>query len=258
MNFLLGIQFVTCAIPQCVSTIIMRCFSIKHVKLTVIQSEILSLFHFHSVILISLCLTLWNQLTSGVWQTGSNLFLSHFKICSSLFCRHCSASAEGSMSSNSPCVAFALSVIWHFTPVIMLSLKSSVWACHAAGGCICCFSLEVALCSNFCAEHHSHLILAPWVDALFIWFLKGWVVDGCFTSWSVDYLMRRLHFVRLGNCVSVSVMSSTGAPQEAVLTPFLLAVYMTDTVLPHSEILRWKSYYGLYQEQAGSRADVNW
>ncbi|CAJ1079927.1 hypothetical protein NFI96_007151 [Xyrichtys novacula] len=53
-------------------------------------------------------------------------------------------------------------------------------------------------------------------------------VDPSCVSWITDYLTGRPQFVRLRNCVSGTLMSSTGAPQGTVLTPFLFPLYMSD------------------------------
>ena len=58
--------------------------------------------------------------------------------------------------------------------------------------------------------------------------LKEMGVDPSFVSWITDYLTERPQFVRLGNCVSGTVMSSTGAPQGTVLAPFLFTLYTAD------------------------------
>lgn len=53
-------------------------------------------------------------------------------------------------------------------------------------------------------------------------------VDLSFISWITDYLTGRPQYVRLGNCVSGTLMSSTGAPQGTVLAPFLFTLYTAD------------------------------
>lgn len=58
--------------------------------------------------------------------------------------------------------------------------------------------------------------------------LKDIGVNPSFVSWITDYLTDRPQFVRLGNCVSGTVMSSTGAPQGTVLAPFLFTLYTAD------------------------------
>lgn len=58
--------------------------------------------------------------------------------------------------------------------------------------------------------------------------LEGMGVDRFLTSWIKDYLTERPQFVRLENCVSGTVRSSTGAPRETVLAPFLFTLYTAD------------------------------
>ena len=53
-------------------------------------------------------------------------------------------------------------------------------------------------------------------------------VDLSFISWITDYLTGRPQYVRLGNCVSGTLMSSTGAPQGTVLAPLLFTLYTAD------------------------------
>ncbi|CAJ1050790.1 hypothetical protein NFI96_006036 [Xyrichtys novacula] len=53
-------------------------------------------------------------------------------------------------------------------------------------------------------------------------------VDPACVSWIADYLTGRPQFVRLGNCVSGTLMSSTGALQGTVLAPFLFTLYTSD------------------------------
>ncbi|KAJ8272962.1 hypothetical protein GJAV_G00095560 [Gymnothorax javanicus] len=48
------------------------------------------------------------------------------------------------------------------------------------------------------------------------------------TSWIMDYLTSRPQLVRLGNGVSETLESSTGAPQGTVLAPFLFTLYTSD------------------------------
>ena len=59
-------------------------------------------------------------------------------------------------------------------------------------------------------------------------------VDPPLVSWITDYLMGRPQYVRLQDCVSDTVVSSTGAPQETVLSPFLFTLYTSDFQF-HSE-----------------------
>lgn len=47
-------------------------------------------------------------------------------------------------------------------------------------------------------------------------------------TWINDYLTNRPQFVRLKDCVSNQVVSSTGAPQGTVLSPFLFTLYTSD------------------------------
>lgn len=53
-------------------------------------------------------------------------------------------------------------------------------------------------------------------------------VDGSLTSWLMDYLTDRPQYVRLRGCESGVVVSSTGAPQGTVLSPFLFTIYTSD------------------------------
>ena len=47
-------------------------------------------------------------------------------------------------------------------------------------------------------------------------------------SWITDYLTERPQFVRLKDCVSETVLCSTGAPQGIVLSPVLFTLYTSD------------------------------
>ena len=58
--------------------------------------------------------------------------------------------------------------------------------------------------------------------------LDGMGVDPSFVTWITDYLTGRPQYVRLGNCVSGTLLSNTGAPQETVLAPFLFTLYTSD------------------------------
>ena len=49
-------------------------------------------------------------------------------------------------------------------------------------------------------------------------------VDASLVSWIVDYLNGRPQYVRLHHCESDRVVSSTGAPQGTVLSPFLITL----------------------------------
>lgn len=69
-------------------------------------------------------------------------------------------------------------------------------------------------------------------------------VDSTFVSCITNYLTERPQFVRLENCVSGTLMSSTGAPQGTLMAPFLFThIYIYSRlqisfwVLPHPEIL---------------------
>ena len=53
-------------------------------------------------------------------------------------------------------------------------------------------------------------------------------VDSHLTMWLLDYLTNRPQFVRAGDCVSDTVVCSTGAPQGTVLAPFLFTLYTAD------------------------------
>ncbi|KAI3362674.1 hypothetical protein L3Q82_001633 [Scortum barcoo] len=47
-------------------------------------------------------------------------------------------------------------------------------------------------------------------------------------AWITDYLTGRPQYVRLGDCRSDTVASSTGAPQRTVLSPVLFTLYTSD------------------------------
>ncbi|KAJ8273972.1 hypothetical protein COCON_G00085970 [Conger conger] len=53
-------------------------------------------------------------------------------------------------------------------------------------------------------------------------------VDTHLVSWITDYLTERPQFVRLKDCFSEQVVSSTGAPQRTVLSPVLFTLYTSD------------------------------
>ncbi|KAI4873086.1 hypothetical protein NFI96_003088 [Prochilodus magdalenae] len=53
-------------------------------------------------------------------------------------------------------------------------------------------------------------------------------VDPHLVSWITDYLTGRPQYVRLKDCTSETVVSSTGAPQGTVLSPFLFTLYTSD------------------------------
>ncbi|KAK0143583.1 putative RNA-directed DNA polymerase from transposon X-element [Merluccius polli] len=53
-------------------------------------------------------------------------------------------------------------------------------------------------------------------------------VDAHLVSWITDYLTGRPQFVRLKDCLSETVVSSTGAPQGTVLSPGLFTLYTSD------------------------------
>lgn len=46
--------------------------------------------------------------------------------------------------------------------------------------------------------------------------------------WTTDYLTNRLQYVRQQDCVSRTVVNSTGGPQGTVLALFLLNLYTSD------------------------------
>ena len=48
-------------------------------------------------------------------------------------------------------------------------------------------------------------------------------------SWITDYLTERPQFVRLKDCLSETVVCSTGAPQGTVLSPVLFTLYTSDS-----------------------------
>lgn len=53
-------------------------------------------------------------------------------------------------------------------------------------------------------------------------------VDGPLVAWTNDYLTNILQYVRLPDCVSGTLVSSTGAPDGTALAPFLFNVYTSD------------------------------
>ncbi|KAI4880336.1 hypothetical protein NFI96_004093 [Prochilodus magdalenae] len=53
-------------------------------------------------------------------------------------------------------------------------------------------------------------------------------VDPHRVSWITDYLTGRPQYVMLKDCTSETVVSSTGAPQGTVLSPFLFTLYTSD------------------------------
>ncbi|XP_054872390.1 uncharacterized protein LOC118470055 [Amphiprion ocellaris] len=55
--------------------------------------------------------------------------------------------------------------------------------------------------------------------------LEGAGVDCHLAAWTIDYLTNRPQYVRLQDCVSDVVVSSMGAPQGTVLSPFLFTLY---------------------------------
>ena len=53
-------------------------------------------------------------------------------------------------------------------------------------------------------------------------------VDAHLVCWITDYLTKRPQFVRLKDCFSDTVVSSTGAPQGTMLAPVLFTLYTSD------------------------------
>ena len=53
-------------------------------------------------------------------------------------------------------------------------------------------------------------------------------VESHLVAWITDYLTHRPQYVRLGDCRSDTVVSSTGAPQGTVLSPVLFTLYTAD------------------------------
>lgn len=53
-------------------------------------------------------------------------------------------------------------------------------------------------------------------------------MDISMIAWIPDYLSDRSQFVQLGICLSECLLSSTGAAQRTVLSPFLFTLYSTD------------------------------
>ena len=58
--------------------------------------------------------------------------------------------------------------------------------------------------------------------------LEGAGVDYHLAAWTTDYLTNRPQYMRLCDCVSDVVVSSMGAPQRTVLSPFLFTLYTSD------------------------------
>lgn len=50
-------------------------------------------------------------------------------------------------------------------------------------------------------------------------------VDSHLVRWIADYLTGKPQYVRLGDCTSQTVVSSTGAPQGTVPSPVLFTLY---------------------------------
>ena len=81
-------------------------------------------------------------------------------------------------------------------------------------------------------------------------------VDAPLVAWITNYLTGRPQYVRLQNIVSDTIVSSTGAPQGMVLSPFLFTLYISDfsfllTVLPPAEVFRQLCHCGLCQQRPG-------
>ncbi len=58
--------------------------------------------------------------------------------------------------------------------------------------------------------------------------LTAMQVDAPLVFCIVNYLICRPQYVRLQGCMSDTVVSNTGAPQETVLSPFLFTLYTSD------------------------------
>lgn len=58
--------------------------------------------------------------------------------------------------------------------------------------------------------------------------LRATQVDSPLVPWIMDFLSCGAQFVRLRSCMSGTVVSNTGAPQETVLSPFLFTLYNSD------------------------------
>lgn len=58
--------------------------------------------------------------------------------------------------------------------------------------------------------------------------LMAMQVDAPLVTWIMDYLTDRPQYVRLRDCESETLISSTGAPQGTVLSPFLFTIYTSD------------------------------
>lgn len=53
-------------------------------------------------------------------------------------------------------------------------------------------------------------------------------VDALLVSWMTNYLTCRPQHIRLQYCISDTVVSSRGAPQGTVLSPFMFTLYTSD------------------------------
>ncbi|KAI4873665.1 hypothetical protein NFI96_032777, partial [Prochilodus magdalenae] len=73
-------------------------------------------------------------------------------------------------------------------------------------------------------------------------------VDPHLVSWITDYLTGRPQYVRLKDCTSETVVSSTGAPQGTVLFPLLFTLYTSD--------FRYNSETGHMQKFSDDTASV--
>lgn len=66
-------------------------------------------------------------------------------------------------------------------------------------------------------------------------------VDSHLVRWITDYLTERPQYVRLKDCTSDTVVSSTGAPQGTVLSPVLFTLYTSDFQY-NSELCHMQKY----------------
>ena len=71
------------------------------------------------------------------------------------------------------------------------------------------------------------MLLRPYSQSVWLRSSQVMQVDQYLVAWITDYLTDRAH-VRLQGCLSDVVTSSTGIPQETVLSTFLFTLYTSD------------------------------
>ena len=79
-------------------------------------------------------------------------------------------------------------------------------------------------------------------------------VDAHLVSWITDYLTGRPQYFSLKECLSDTVVCSTGAPQGTVLSPVLFTLYTSDfcyNTESHAEVFGRYCDCGVYQGWAG-------